>query len=107
MLIFNSLLSPISPPDLSSQTEFARIVIFPPQSAHPSTIFRQENLMLSPKSNNSSLNPCQRLYHDPAHSQGPAKSSFLKELNVTETLNKIKAISPLMELLTIQKKAFI
>lgn len=100
---FNSLLSPITPPTLSNQSEFARIIILPPQSAQPSTVIVHENLVLSPSNNNSALNPCQRLYHDLAHSQGPAKSSLLKESNITETLNKIKALPPLTELLTIQK----
>jgi hypothetical protein len=38
------------------------------------------------------VNACQRLYHDLAHAQGRGKSSLLKDSNITETLNKVKAM---------------
>lgn len=93
---FDALLHPLEPPKLSETSTFVRMCILSPAQSQ-STVVYHENLLLTPTDAKSSLNPCQRLYHDLAHSQGPAKSSLLKESNITETLNKIKALLPLAE----------
>jgi phosphatidylinositol 3-kinase len=49
------------------------------------------------------VNLYQRLYHQLAQAQGPGKSALLKDSNITETLNKVKAIPPLSELTTAMK----
>ena len=95
---FDSLLHPLTPPELSNEAKFARIIILPPGNSQPWVTITHDNLMLKSDTKTSMLNPCQRLYHDLAHSQGPTKSSLLKESNITETLNKIKAYPPLFEL---------
>ena len=95
---FDSLLRPLEPPKLSESSQFAKIIILPPNGVSPDVAIYHENLMLASNTSKSTLNPCQRLYHDLAHSQGPAKSSLLKESNITETLNRIKALPPLSDL---------
>ncbi|OHT12323.1 Phosphatidylinositol 3- and 4-kinase family protein [Tritrichomonas foetus] len=94
---FNALLNPLQPPELSNTSQFVRINVVSP-AKEPSTIVIHRDLILNSIDCHSSLNPCQRLYHDLAHSQGPAKSALLKDSNITEILNKIKALPPLAEL---------
>lgn len=94
---FNALLNPLQPPDLSDTSQFVRINIVSPASDPTSTVIHRD-LVLNSIDCHSSLNPCQRLYHDLAHSQGSGKSALLKDSNITETLNKIKALPPLAEL---------
>ena len=94
---FNSLLNPLEPPKLSQNSQFVRIYVQSP-AKDPSTIVIHKDLILNSIDSHSSLNPCQRLYHDLAHSQGSAKSALLKDSNITEELNKYKALPPLAEL---------
>ena len=99
---FKALLHPFEPTNLSKSSQFVRLNVCSP-AADPSTIVNHRDLMLSPIACHSALNPCQRLYHDLAHSQGPAKSALLKDSNITETLNKIKAMPPLADLPLVMK----
>ena len=99
---FKALLHPFEPTNLSQSSQFVRISICSPAS-ELSTVVLHRDLMLNSMDCQSALNPCQRLYHDLAHSQGPAKSALLKDSNITETLNKIKAMPPLAELPLVMK----
>jgi len=99
---FTSLLTPLKPPELSETSMFFKFIVQTPASS-PSITIAHKNLILPSFNRNSHLNPCQRLYHDLAHSQGPSKSSLLKESNITETLNKIKAMPPLADLQSFHK----
>lgn len=93
---FNALLNPFEPPKLSDASQFVRVVVVSP-AADPSTIVIHRDLLLPSIDCHSTLNPCQRLYHDLAHSQGPANTSFLKDSNATDMINKIKSLTPLAE----------
>lgn len=98
---FKALLHPLEPPKLSESSQFVRINVISP-AKDPMTIVIHRDLILNSIDCSSSLNPCQRLYHDLAHSQGPAKSTLLKDSNITDQLNKIKALPPLTVLVNSQ-----
>jgi phosphatidylinositol 3-kinase len=99
---FKALLRPFDIPELSRTAQFVRINVSNP-APEPSTVVTYADLVLKPIDSYLSLNPCQRLYHDLAHAQGPANSALLKDSNITETLNKVKAMTPLSELTPVMK----
>lgn len=99
---FKALMHPFEPMNLSKSSQFVRINVCSPAS-DPCQIVNHRDFVLNSLEVQGALNPCQRLYHDLAHSQGPAKSALLKDSNVTETLNKIKAMPPLAELPLVMK----
>jgi phosphatidylinositol 3-kinase len=99
---FKALLPPLERPNLSPTAMFVQMNICSP-CADPSTENTYADLVLTSLESHTFVNRCQRLYHDLAHAQGRGKSSLLKDSNITETLNKVKAIPPLSELTSVMK----
>lgn len=95
-IFYKSILTPSHPPNLSSFSQFAQVYIESPCN-DPTTLIIHDGIMLPSSKSPNSLNPSQRLYHDLTHSTGGFKS-FLRDVDDTKTLNKVKSYGPLVEL---------
>ncbi|KAH0793549.1 Phosphatidylinositol 3- and 4-kinase family protein [Histomonas meleagridis] len=102
--LLSSLLNPSSSYKLSNISQFVTIEI--PSPSNKPVIIVQKDLEFEGTALDLSNNPCQHLYHELAHAQGPGKNSLLKDVNITETFNAIKALPPLAELLP-QQRSFL
>lgn len=99
---FKSLMDPLTPPPLSEKSQFV-VIHIPSPNKDQSALISFKPLILPEAGSESTMNPCQRLYHDLAHSQNTRNSSLFKDTSIIEMLNKIKNFPPLAELQSIHK----